>query len=293
MTDTSTPLRRDVRMLGTILGTVLVEQEGPWLLELVERIRREARAARRDGTVVDVDPELTPSEQALVLRAFGLYFQLANLAEQHHRLRRRADYAREGRALPESLAAAFEQLAEVSPDELARRARTTRVELVLTAHPTESTRRTTLLAHLRIAAELDRRDDPLLSAAERQDVEDRLAEEVTLLWQADEVRHDRPRVSDEIRHGLGFFEHTLLATAPGLLRDWRRHVPDSPPPLAFGSWIGGDLDGNPAAGPATIAEALDRARALALAHYAALVRDLAIIIASHRALVGVSAELEG
>src|SRR5829696_1349001 len=290
--DSVDPLRRDVRLLGAILGNVLVEQEGSGLLDAVERVRVLSRGARSRGETDTTVARLTATEQALVLRAFGLYFQLANLAEQHHRLRRRADYAREGRAPPESLAAAFDQLSDVPPDELGRRARATRVELVLTAHPTEATRRTRLLAHVRISAELDRLDDPLLSTAERQDVEERLAEEVTLLWQADEVRHDRPRVSDEIRHGLWFFEHTLLETAPGLLRDWRRHLPDAPPPLAFGTWIGGDLDGNPAAGPETIAEALDRSRELALARYAALVRDLAVTIASHRALVGVSEEFD-
>src|SRR3954465_11810197 len=110
MTDTSAPLRRDIRMLGTILGTVLVEQEGDWLLELVERIRRDARAARYAGTVVEVDPGLGAREQALVLRAFGLYFQLANLAEQHHRLRRRREDAHEGRVARESLEDAFERL---------------------------------------------------------------------------------------------------------------------------------------------------------------------------------------
>src|SRR3954470_20976058 len=110
LTDTAAALRRNVRMLGEILGTVLVEQEGEWLLELVEQIRREARAARRDGTVVDVDPELGAREQALVLRAFGLYFQLANLAEQHHRLRRRREDAHDGRVARESLEEAFRQL---------------------------------------------------------------------------------------------------------------------------------------------------------------------------------------
>src|SRR3569623_3523290 len=97
MSDTTAPLRRDVRLLGTILGEVFVEQEGSWLLELVEQIRRDAQAARRDGTVVEVDTELSDEQQALVLRAFGVYFQLANLAEQLHRLRRRRDDAREGR----------------------------------------------------------------------------------------------------------------------------------------------------------------------------------------------------
>src|SRR5277367_3546323 len=110
MSDTAAPLRRDVRLLGTILGAVLVEQEGPWLLELVEGIRRDARDARQAGVVAEVDTALAGHEQALVLRAFGLYFQLANLAEQLHRLRRRREDAREGRMSRESLEDAFRQL---------------------------------------------------------------------------------------------------------------------------------------------------------------------------------------
>src|SRR6266566_4447871 len=93
--DAAAPLRRDVRLLGTILGNVLVEQEGQWLLDLVERTRRTARAARNEQTV-DVGAAPSAREQALVLRAFGLYFQLANLAEQHHRLRRRREDAHRG-----------------------------------------------------------------------------------------------------------------------------------------------------------------------------------------------------
>ena len=159
---------------------------------------------------------VTPEQQALVLRAFALYFQLANIAEQHHRIRRRREDAHAGRAARDSLARAFELLQDVPPDELERRARDVSVRLVLTAHPTEATRRTVLLAHVRIAAELDHLDDPLLSPAERADVEERLAEEVTLLWQTDEVRHDRLRISDEIRNGLWYFEHSLFEAAEDL-----------------------------------------------------------------------------
>src|SRR3954452_12177752 len=285
--DTAAPLRRDVRMLGTILGNVLVEQEGGWLLELVERIRREARAARRDGTVVNIDPNLGAREQALVLRAFGLYFQLANLAEQHHRLRRRREDAHDGRISRESLEGAFQQLGEID-----ERARGTSIRLVLTAPPTEATRRTILLGHIRIAVQLRLLDDPRLSPAEQRQAEDRIAEEVTLLWQTDEVRQDRLRISDEIRHGLWFFEHSLMSAATDLLKEWRDRVRGSPPPLAFGSWIGGDLDGHPAAGPASIREALDRARTLALTRYRAEVRALAVEIASSRSLVQVSPQLE-
>ncbi|HUZ81863.1 MAG TPA: phosphoenolpyruvate carboxylase, partial [Gaiellaceae bacterium] len=290
--DAAAPLRRDVRLLGTMLGTVLVEQEGLWLLDLVEAIRREARAARQDSTVASAAASLTAHEQALVLRAFGLYFQLANLAEQHHRLRRRREDAHEGRVARESLDDAFRQLAGVPADELRERAAATSIRLVLTAHPTEATRRTVLLAHIRVSELLIRLDDPLLSPAEQQEIEARLAEEVTLLWQTDEVRHDRLRITDEIRNGLWFFEHSLISAASDLLRDWRARVPGSPPPLSFGSWIGGDMDGNPSAGPASLAEALDEARAVALRRYRDEVRALAVEIASTRSLVRVSDALE-
>jgi phosphoenolpyruvate carboxylase len=282
--DTAAPLRRDVRMLGTILGTVLVEQEGEWLLELVERIRHDARGARRAGTVVTVDESLPAREQALVLRAFGLYFQLANLAEQHHRLRRRREDARAGRIARESLAEAFRVLGAF--DEA--RAKRARIRLVLTAHPTEATRRTILLAHIRIVDELERLDRGEGSA----EIEERLAEEVTLLWQTDEVRHDRLRITDEIRHGLWFFEHSLMDAAADLLQEWRERLPGAPPPLVFGSWIGGDMDGNPSAGPESVAEAVARARAVALARYRAEVRQLAVAIASARSLVRISQTLE-
>jgi phosphoenolpyruvate carboxylase len=283
------PLRRDVRLLGTILGNVLVEQVGQDLLDAVEEVRLASRTARGHGAVADVATEVR-ADPVLVLRAFGLYFQLANIAEQHHRLRRRREQAHDPEPSRESLDDAFRRLADVPEDELRRRAAGTRVELVLTAHPTEATRRTTLLAHVRIADELARRDDALLTPQEREDVEARLAEEVTLLWQTDEVRHGRPRVGDEIRHGLWFFEHSLVEAAEELLRDWQRRLPGVP--LAFGTWIGGDMDGNPSAGAATIEEALDRARALALLRLRGEVRELAVALASTRSLVRVSQELD-
>jgi phosphoenolpyruvate carboxylase len=288
MSDTAAPVRRDVRLLGTILGEVLVEQEGPWLLELVERIRRDARDARHAGVVADVDTSLDANAQALVLRAFGLYFQLANLAEQLHRLRRRRDDARNGRISRESLEDAFTRLAGADLD----RARDTSIRLVLTAHPTEATRRTVLLSHIRIAEQLYELDDPRLLPTERHTIEEQIAEEVTLLWQTDEVRHDRLRINDEIRNGLWFFEHSLMDAATELLKEWRTRIPDAPPPLRFGSWIGGDMDGNPVVGPATIAEALARARALAFARYRSEIQGLAVELGSSRSLVRVSPELD-
>jgi phosphoenolpyruvate carboxylase len=167
------------------------------------------------------------------------------------------------------------------------------LELVLTAHPTEATRRTILTAHLRLSRLLRELDDPDLSAVARDRIGDAIAEEVTALWETDEVRSLRPRVVDEIRHGLWFFEQSLLDEATDLTRTLRRRLPGVGTPLRFGSWIGGDQDGNPAAGPETIAAALDRARELALHHYRAEVRRLAEFVGIASTLVPVLPELAG
>jgi phosphoenolpyruvate carboxylase len=289
------PLRRDVRLLGAVLGKVIAEQEGDELLEAEERIRLRARDARGTGdvdAVRDLVRTLSPGEQAKVLRAFGLYFQLANIAEQHHRLRRRRQYAAEDQQAPrESLADAFERLSDVDDDELRARVSRLSLELVLTAHPTEATRRTYLLAHLRVA-ELLAALDAAASSSEEAQIESELGEQITILWQTDEVRHGRPRLTDEIRHGLWFFEHSLPDAAERLLAEYRARLPDAPLPLSFGTWIGGDMDGNPAAGAETIREALDRARELALGRYRNDVRELAVALAMHRSLVEVSPELD-
>jgi phosphoenolpyruvate carboxylase len=293
------PLRRDIRLLGEILGRVLVEQGGKRLLADEERIRELSRRARSTGSaaartrLASAVAALPLERQAEVLRAFSLYFQLANLAEQHHRLRRRRQYEHEHRTPHESLPEAFARLerAGIGRRQLAAAGRRLSLELVLTAHPTEATRRTVLAAHVRLDGLLDRLDDPALPRSTREEVEASLAEEVTALWQTDEVRSQRPRVVDEIRHGLWFFEQSLLDAAPALVGDLRRRLPDAPAPLRFGSWIGGDQDGNPAAGPRTIDVALERARELALTRYRAEVRELAARMGVASTLAGVSPEL--
>ncbi len=296
---TDAPLRRDIRLLGDLLGLVLVEQEGEELLAEEERIRllsrdaRERHGASSRAELGEAVRGLDLDRQAKILRAFGLYFQLANIAEQHHRLRRRRQYEHEERMPRESLAEAFARLEEagVGPEELAGAAQCLSLELVLTAHPTEATRRTVLAAHLRLGHLLHELDDPGLSPAARTGLEAALAEEVTLLWQTDEVRTQRPRVVDEIRNGLWFFEQCLLDVAPRLVATLRERLPDSPLPLRFGSWIGGDQDGNPAAGPETIDEALERARVLALSTYRDEVRELARSLGISTEIVTASPEL--
>ncbi len=261
-------LRADVRLLGDLLGQVLVEQEGQAFLALEERVRHLARDARTGGDrerLEDTVGRLDVHTQAKVLAAFSLFFQLANIAEQHHRVRRRRDYEREGSTARESVAEATARLEEagVAGEELARAALRLRVEPVLTAHPTEATRRGVLAAHQRIARRLRALDDPWLTPLRQERVLAGLHAEITALWQTDPVRSTRPRVVDEIRTGLWFFETSLWHAVPTVVRALRRAVPSAPAPLRFGSWIGGDMDGNPGAGAETIREAVERSRTLA------------------------------
>ncbi|MCP9484508.1 MAG: phosphoenolpyruvate carboxylase [Gaiellaceae bacterium MAG52_C11] len=290
LTSADAPLRRDIRLLGDVLGRVLVEQSGQDLLEDEERIRalaREARRGRGQEPLRQAVRGLTLDRQTNVLRAFAVYFQLANIAEQHHRLRRRRQYEHAPR---ESLAEALALLEArgVGDEELARAAASISLELVLTAHPTEAARRTVLAAHARVNELLDAHDAGLVPQVE---IEERLAEEVTMLWQTDEVREQRPRVADEIRSGLWFFEESLLDAAQRLVAAFRRHFPDAPAPLHFGSWIGGDQDGNPAAGPDTIEVALERARTLVLDRLRTEVRALAMTLGLSASLAGAAREL--
>jgi phosphoenolpyruvate carboxylase len=274
------PLRRDVRLLGDLLGRTLVEQEDVTLLADVEHVRALARAARQgtqDDELRDAVEALPLDRQASVLRAFALYFTLANVAEQHNRIRRRREYAREDRVQRESLAAAFEELGDVPAPDVA-------LKLVLTAHPTEAARRTVLAAHMRIAALLARLDDG-------EDVADQLAAEITMLWQADEVRTRRPHVVDEIRNGHWFFEQSLIDAAEGVLAEYRTRYPDAPTPLRFGTWIGGDADGNPMTTVETLEEARARARDVLLRRYRADVRALAAEAGVSSRLTPVSDEL--
>ena len=168
-------LRADVRLLGDTLGRVLAEQEGDETFELEERIRGLARLGRGGDRGASAELAATvaalPVEtQAVVLRAFTIYFHLANIAEQHHRVRRRREIEREGGTLRESLDEALGLLAAagVGEDAIARAAADVSVELVLTAHPTEALPRTILEQHRRLEGLLDELDDPRLTPVERE-----------------------------------------------------------------------------------------------------------------------------
>ena len=260
--DPHRPLRDDVRLLGELLGEALVAQEGPRVLELVEDVRALSKRARAgsddDFEALAARLSSMPDAAALpVARAFAHFLALANVAEQHHRTRRRRAYRRDPDSPPQagSCEQAFPALLAdgVSPDALHAAVCGLRIELVLTAHPTEIVRRTLLLKHNAIAALLATRDRPDLTALEREETLDALRREVFAAWATDEVRHERPTVLDEVRGGLTVFEQTLWDAVPRYLRAvdraltaaTGRGLPVDATPIRIGSWMGGDRDGNP------------------------------------------------
>ncbi len=275
--DPHAPLRDDVRLLGDLLGRVLREQEGEETYALVEQVRRAAKAARAgDRNAADKLLQRLgelPSDQAVVVvRAFSLFLSLANVAEQHHRVRRRREYRRSGAAPQKaSLAEAIPRLAAAAgPDALMEAVAATRIELVLTAHPTEATRRTLLRQQARLAARLAERDRPDLLADERAAIEADLHRLVTTMWHTDELRRQRPTPEDEARGALAVIESVLWDAVPRILRELDSQLKASlgadhglPPnavPVRFGSWTGGDRDGNPNVTAATTARTLLLAR---------------------------------
>jgi phosphoenolpyruvate carboxylase len=282
-------LRRDVSELGRLLGDTLVEQGGRELLEIEESIRALAKERRKHARRGPAAKRMQAAVEALdvaraeqVARAFTHYFQLVNLAEQHHRTRRRRDHARRGDAQPGSFAREIAQLAgRVTRDRFTEALARTKVTLVLTAHPSEAQRRTVLDKHRRVATLLARRDRTELTPEEREDVDVALREEVTTLWQTDEIRQERPRVGDEVKSALFYLEEVLFPLIPRFYRALERAARDAfgegitvPPVLAFGSWVGADMDGNPNVTPEVAVDTAYAQGARILAKYLAEVHVL-------------------
>ena len=240
-------LRSDVRKLGDLLGQTLVRQEGPELLALVEKVRK----AVREGEGVELLASLSVEDSVQLVRAFSTYFNLANVAEQVHRARVLADARAEGgswlaRAVDKIEAALQAQTPghELSSEEISQWINEMSVRPVFTAHPTEAARRSVLSKMGRVADLLDDSRNP--SQGER------LAETIDLLWQTDELRVGQPEPLDEAMNALYYLDDLFRQTVPEVLNDFAREmkridvvVPVTSRPLSFGSWIGGDRDGNP------------------------------------------------
>ena len=282
--DPHRPLRDDVSMLGEMLGDTLKAREGMAVFETVEAVRQLAKAARqRDehavGLLEDPVRALPLSMAVPVARAFAHFLALANIAEQHHRVRRRRDHQRDPRQPPQagSFADTFTRLLErgVTPDALYDAVTSMHVELVLTAHPTTITRRTLAATYMRIAEALAREDRPDLTAPERAEVDEDLRREILAMWGTEDVRSRRPTPMEEVRSGLFIFEQTLWDAVPRCLRALDRALrqatgrglPLDAAPVTFGSWIGGDRDGNAAITPDVTRQACREARHSALVLY--------------------------
>ena len=243
-------LRSDIRLLGTLLGQSLVrlEPDGDQLLALVENVRRLVRHDPEAASTLLGSVDLATATR--LARAFSVYFQLANVAEQVHRARLVTAQRDSGNGGP--LATTFTNIAEaeIPPSDLADMASRLAVRPVFTAHPTEASRRSVLLKLRRIA--------DVLAGERRGDRErEQLAEFVDLLWLTDELRLERPEVLDEARNALYYLDGIARGSLTDVLADLGRGlralgVEPSPwaRPLAFGSWIGGDRDGNPFVTPA-------------------------------------------
>jgi phosphoenolpyruvate carboxylase len=267
-------LDRDTELLQSLLGDVLEEQEGRafrervfWLRDTAARLREGDQAAGEQLTGFVTRQGARALEP--FVRACSMQLQLANIAEELERLRRRRHYDSDMSApQPESLAAATGVASQRSSESLAQAIDQLDVRLVMTAHPTEATRRSIFDHQQAVWRAMERLDDARLGRTERRQLEDELREELTIWWQTDAVRRLRPLVEDEVRRILFFFEAILFDVAPSLeaeiSRCFQRPWPPERPALRFGSWAGGDMDGNPEVTPEAVKRTLELHREAAV-----------------------------
>ncbi len=274
------PLSRDIQLLGELLGQVLREQEGSDLYGMVERVRALAKAGRAG------DPGARDELQALisglavadmqrVARAFAHFLALSNIAEQQHRIRRRRQYQADSSAPPQrgSMDQCLGHLLQlgIAPNDVAKTLRELRVELVMTAHPTETRRRTQQQQHRAIALLLRARDLHGMTPREQDQNRTELLRVIAACWATEDVRRHKPTPEEEVRGGLAVFEQVLWTAVPRYLRELSESLethcgtglPLGATPIRFGSWMGGDRDGNPNVTPETTARACLLARWMA------------------------------
>ncbi len=302
-------LRHDIRLLGRILGDTVREQEGEETYNLVEQIRQasirfhrhnEVGARRELEAILD---SLSADQTLAIVRAFSYFSHLANIAEDQHHIRRNRAHAIAGSApRPGSLAFAFHRTREtgVEPERLGAFFGSALVSPVLTAHPTEVRRKSTLTRELEIAELLDERDRAHGDAAELTLNEERLRRAVLILWRTNMLRQTRLKVIDEVANGLSYYDYTFFRELPhlyGAIEDeldalgGKRRAKPIPSFLRIGSWIGGDRDGNPYVTADVLNEAVRQQSARALAYYLDQLHELGGVLSLDSALVGVSPDL--
>ncbi|MED5607001.1 phosphoenolpyruvate carboxylase [Pseudomonas sp. JH-2] len=297
MADIDARLREDVHLLGELLGQTIRNQYGQAFLDKVELIRQGAKAARRGSAegarqLAAALDGLGEDELLPVARAFNQFLNLANIAEQYHRIRRRGPKEPqpfEQRVLGELLGRL--RKTGVEPAELARQVAQLDIELVLTAHPTEVARRTLIQKYDAIAAQLAAKDHADLLPEEREQVDGRLRRLVAEAWHTEEIRRTRPTPVDEAKWGFAVIEHSLWQAVPDFLRHvdetlqggTGQRLPLEAAPIRFASWMGGDRDGNPNVTAAITREVLLLARWMAADLYLRDVDSLAADLSMQQA----------
>ncbi|MBW3604877.1 MAG: phosphoenolpyruvate carboxylase [Actinobacteria bacterium] len=259
--DMPASLRRDVRILGDALGQTIAEAGGSDLFRAVEALRASTMAFRQAPSTATLDgihaqiEGMDLGRADAVARAFTCYFQLINLAEERQRMRTLRDRGVQREAITDSLAAAVNDVvARDGREALLNLLDRLRVQPVFTAHPTEARRRAVTEALHRIGEQLDRFDEPHLPRTGAADIHRRLREEIAILWRTAQIRDRRPTPLDEVRRTLAVFDESLFLVVPRIYRELDRALgpetvgarpPAFPAFLRWGSWVGGDRDGNP------------------------------------------------
>ena len=299
-------LREDVKRLGALVGEILAEQVSPAFLGEVEALRVAAIRRREAGAPIEALSDRLhdlPLDRAeLLVRAFAAYFQAVNLAERVHRIRRRRDYQRLGEApQPGGLEDSLRQLKADGVDAATVSALIARlrVEPVFTAHPTEAVRRALLEKESDVVRCLVEDIDRSLTPQERRADIERMRLALTASWQTDETPPEKPSVADEFEHVAFYLSDVLYRVLPvfhevfedALQTVYGHDAAELPPVLGFGSWVGGDMDGNPNVGAATIEATLSGQRTLVLANYRRDLSRLGELLSQSSGRVGVSPAL--
>ncbi|WP_312318394.1 phosphoenolpyruvate carboxylase [Stenotrophomonas sp.] len=301
------PLRDDVRRLGALVGDLLVEQVSEDFFEHIEQIRTRAIARRESGAPLSelsaALQALEPAEAEATVRAFSTYFQVVNIAERVHRIRRRRDYQRAGTAVPQpdSLQDALQHLKSqgVTLDELAQWLPRIDIEPVFTAHPTEAVRRALLeKEQLMVASLVDALDGQRTPGEAAADAA-RFRMALTASWQTTDSSPVRPTVDDEREHVGFYLVQVLYRVMPVLYESLQQALLDTygqtlplPRLLRFGTWVGGDMDGNPNVDARTIRNTLDAQRQAVLGRYLKDLLQLASLLSQSTERVGVSDALQ-
>ncbi|HEX3417869.1 MAG TPA: phosphoenolpyruvate carboxylase, partial [Stellaceae bacterium] len=303
--DKDLPLREDIRLLGRILGDTIREQGGEAVFETVENIRQNSVRFRRDEDLTarrDLEATLNglnPKDALQIIRAFGFFSHLANIAEDQHHIRRTRARSvstatpREG-TLAHSLARAHQ--AGIPPARLGAFFASAMVVPVLTAHPTEVRRKSTIDREMEVAELIAERDRSAPTATELAANEAALHRAVLTLWQTNPLRSTRLRVIDEVANGLSYYDHTFLAGLPRFYADLEEELAGAgvalaqglPSFLRLGSWIGGDRDGNPFVTESVLRAALQAQSGCALNYYLDELHRLGGELSLDGRLVGVS-----